>query len=202
MPLGRLRQSPENPTTRPHLLSKPLLSNRWRLHFRRRRWKGCSHQDMWNKRSTGSMTRVLRVSYFATSKPTRFFPCAEHTGREYRAGFLRPFGRSPGAAFAHSRRWVTRTRFPWGVQAAVPSAANFKFNCLRIRPRSNNEIRLQLSLVSVIRQVHTGINPLVANASKLADAGAPLAWIVSSVIINFTGQQVGARDLRGGIRSQ
>src|SRR3981081_1877143 len=76
---------------------------------------------------------------------------------------------------------------------------NVKRDAPRVRPRSHDEVILQLPLVAVVDQVNAGINSFVLHLRVSRNVRPPLRRIVADEVVTRAGEFVRASNLGGGV---
>src|SRR5438105_1528388 len=72
-------------------------------------------------------------------------------------------------------------------------------NAAWVGARSNDPIVFELPPVTVIVEIHSGIDVLILNPAIMWNIGYPAAWIASAEIIALAGLGIHAADLRRSI---
>ena len=79
------------------------------------------------------------------------------------------------------------------------SAAECEINGSGIGFRSDDEIKLQLTLLAVISEVNSGINIFISDAGILWNVALPLFRSISDVVVGPAGQLIYRRNLGGRV---
>src|SRR6185503_9243313 len=90
---------------------------------------------------------------------------------------------------------------PRAVEAQAGDALEAQTDDLRARPGGDHEVVLDLPLVrAVVHEVHTAVDPVVADRAIAREAGAPGGGIVADEVMALAGQRR-ARSRRRGPRT-